>query len=59
MSDVTPKLGIKKPLGNEYVTRQSFNENWDTVDQNAASQTELDTHKAKQTMHITEEERTT
>ncbi|WP_128895712.1 pyocin knob domain-containing protein [Longirhabdus pacifica] len=59
MPDVTSKLGIKKPLGNEYVTRQSFNENWDTVDQNAASQTELDTHKADQTMHITEEERTT
>ncbi|WP_128895714.1 pyocin knob domain-containing protein [Longirhabdus pacifica] len=58
MPDVTPKLEIKKPLGNEYVTRQSFNENWDTVDQNAASQTELDTHKADQTMHITEEERT-
>ncbi|WP_128894627.1 pyocin knob domain-containing protein [Longirhabdus pacifica] len=59
MPDVTPKLGIKKPLSNEYVKREAFNENWDIVDQNAASQTELDTHKADQSLHLTEEERTT
>jgi hypothetical protein len=32
MPDLTPRLGIKKPLGNENVTRQSFNENWDIID---------------------------
>jgi hypothetical protein len=32
MPELTPKLGLKKPLGNENVTRQSFNENWDILD---------------------------
>ncbi|MBO8158818.1 right-handed parallel beta-helix repeat-containing protein [Thermosyntropha sp.] len=34
MPELTPKLGIKKPLGNETVSRASFNENWDIIDQN-------------------------
>ncbi|WP_128894650.1 hypothetical protein [Longirhabdus pacifica] len=57
MPDITPKLGIKKPLGNEYVSRQSFNDNWDTVDERVASQVELNEHKADSTSHITETER--
>ncbi len=34
MPELTPRLGIKKPIGTENATRQSFNENWDIVDQN-------------------------
>jgi hypothetical protein len=36
MPDITPNLGIKKPLGNENVSRASFNENFDIIDANAA-----------------------
>lgn len=36
MPTLTPKLGIKKPLGNETVTRQGFNDNWDIIDLEAA-----------------------
>ena len=36
MPDITPNLGIKKPLGNENVSRASFNDNWDIIDANAA-----------------------
>lgn len=32
MPELTPKLGIKKPLGNETVSRVAFNENWDIID---------------------------
>jgi len=35
MPTQTPKLGIQKPLGNETVNRQSFNTNWDIIDQEA------------------------
>ena len=37
MPDLTPRLGIKKPLGNENVTRASFNENWEIIDTKAAT----------------------
>ncbi|HOV80187.1 MAG TPA: hypothetical protein PK728_08760 [Bacillota bacterium] len=46
MPELTPKLGIKKPLGNETVSRAAFNENWDIIDQNAASQADLAAHLA-------------
>jgi hypothetical protein len=36
MPDLTPNLGIKKPLGNENVSRASFNDNWDIIDAGAA-----------------------
>ncbi|MFZ7103350.1 MAG: hypothetical protein ACOWWO_11945 [Peptococcaceae bacterium] len=35
MPDLTTRLGLKKPLGNETFTRQSYNENLDLLDQNA------------------------
>lgn len=35
MPELTPKLGIKKPLGNETVSRASFNENYDIIDKYA------------------------
>jgi hypothetical protein len=34
MPELTPKLGIKKALGNETVSRAAFNENWDIIDAN-------------------------
>lgn len=37
MPELTPRLGIKKPLGNENVTRQSFNDNWDVIDAKVAT----------------------
>lgn len=36
MPDVTPNLGLKRPLGNETVTREAYNENLVLLDQNAA-----------------------
>ena len=36
MPTITPKLGLKKPLGNETVRRESFNENFDIIDKMAA-----------------------
>ncbi|AEE95796.1 hypothetical protein [Mahella australiensis] len=35
MPELTPKLGIKKPLGNETVSRAAFNENYDIIDAQA------------------------
>jgi hypothetical protein len=32
MPELTPRIGIKKPLGSENVTRQSFNDNYDIID---------------------------
>lgn len=51
MPQLTPKLGIKKPLGNETVKRESFNENWDIIDEQAAAQAELDAHMAETSAH--------
>lgn len=42
MPDVTPKLNLKKPLGNEVVNRTAYNENLTLIDQNAASQAQAD-----------------
>lgn len=42
MPDLTTKLGLKKPLGNETVSRAAYNENLDLIDANAASQKRLD-----------------
>lgn len=51
MPELTPKLGLKKPLGNETVSRAAYNENLDLIDQNAASQEEFDSHLINP-MHI-------
>lgn len=45
MPELTPKLGLKKPLGNETVSRAAYRENLDIIDSNAAAQTDLDAHK--------------
>ncbi|TMV48117.1 hypothetical protein FE783_19385 [Paenibacillus mesophilus] len=50
MPDVTPKLGLKKPLANETVTRAAHNENLDLIDTNAASQAEVDSHRQAATL---------
>ena len=57
MPELTPRLGIKKPLGNENVTRQSFNENWDIIDQKVATKQEFDAHLADTTIHVTQDEK--
>lgn len=49
MPEITPKLGLKKPLGTETVNRASQRENLDIMDQNAASQAELDAVSATAT----------
>lgn len=46
MPTLTPRLGIKKPIGTENVNRASFNENYDIIDAAAAKKTDLDTHTA-------------
>lgn len=45
MPDITPKLKLKKPYGNEAVNRVAYNENLELVDTNAASQDDFDSHK--------------
>ena len=35
MPELTPNLGLKKPLGNETVSRAAYNENLDILDQKA------------------------
>lgn len=35
MPELTPNLGLKKPLGNETVSRATYNENLDILDQKA------------------------
>ena len=36
MPNLTPNLGLKKPLGTEFVTRAAYSENLDILDENAA-----------------------
>ncbi|PGT89224.1 hypothetical protein [Bacillus sp. AFS040349] len=45
----TPRLGIPKPLGNEYFNRTKFNEILDTIDTGAAKDSDLTAHKADET----------
>lgn len=45
MPELTPKLKLKKPYGNEAVNRVAYNENLELVDTNAASQDDFDSHK--------------
>lgn len=40
MPDLSPKLGIKLPFGNENVTRDSFIENWNIIDTEAQKEIE-------------------
>lgn len=47
MPTLTPRLGIKKPLGNETVSRAVFNENYDIIDAAAATKADLDGHAAR------------
>jgi microcystin-dependent protein len=46
MPEITPKLKLKKPYGNEAVNRVAYNENLELVDTNAASQDDFDNHKS-------------
>lgn len=42
MPEETPRLGIKKFLGNELIKREKFNENYDIIDEKVALREELD-----------------
>lgn len=42
MPDLTAKLKLEKPKGNETVTRAAYNRNLDFIDQNAAAQSQVD-----------------
>ncbi|AZU61084.1 hypothetical protein [Neobacillus mesonae] len=55
MADLTPNLGIKKPLATENVTRASFNENWDIIDQKAAPKEKAQMFKLTQDTGIRKE----
>lgn len=46
MPDLTPNLGLKKPLANETVSRASYNENLNLMDQNAARAGDVSSHLA-------------
>lgn len=52
MPDLTPNLGLKKPLGNETVSRAAYNENLDTLDAKAAKASDLAAHLADYAPHI-------
>ncbi|QMV43751.1 hypothetical protein [Cohnella cholangitidis] len=41
MPDITPNLGLKKPLGNENFTRAAYRENLDLIDANAAKKSDV------------------
>lgn len=47
MPDLTPNLGLKKPKGNETVSRAAYNENLDVIDKNAARASDLAAHQAE------------
>lgn len=51
MPDLTPRLGLKKPLGNENVTLASFNENYDILDAEVATKSDLDSHNNAAAAH--------
>lgn len=46
MPDITPNLGLKKPLGNETVSRAAYRENLEIMDENAAKASDLAAHLA-------------
>lgn len=44
MPNVTPNLGLNKPLRNEFVSRQAYVENLELIDQNVAKKSDFSTH---------------
>jgi hypothetical protein len=42
MPDVTTRLGLKKPLGNETVSRAAYNENLDILDNSVAKKDDFE-----------------
>lgn len=51
MPTTTPNLGLKKPLGNETVSRSAYNENLDILDENVAKASNLVAHLNNDTPH--------
>lgn len=54
MPDITPKLGLKKPVGTEAVTRAAYNENLDILDSNAADKNALAAVQQNVAAHLAE-----
>ena len=52
MAEETPRLGIKKYDGTDNVKRLDFNNNYDIIDENSATKTEFDSHKADEVPHF-------
>ena len=52
MPTITPNFGLKKPLGNEVVNRQAYNENLELLDQKVAKKTDLDAHLTDYTQEV-------
>lgn len=44
MPELTPRLGLKKPLGSDPVSRVMFNENYDIIDEKVATLDDLSMH---------------
>ena len=51
MPNLTPRIGLKKPTGNENVMLASFNENYDILDAKVASVVDLNVHKLEAMPH--------
>jgi len=47
MPDVTTSLGLKKPLGNETVSRAAYNENLDILDAAVVKKSDFASHKSR------------
>lgn len=51
MPETTPKLKLKKPYGNETVSRAAYNENLDILDSNSVSEEDFDSFQRLVSLH--------
>lgn len=51
MPEVTPRLGLKIPLGNETNNRANYTENLQIMEANAAKKTDFDVHVTEGVQH--------
>lgn len=47
MPEITPRLGLEKPLGNETVSRAAYNKNLDTLEKKIALQADFESYKGE------------
>ena len=57
MPDISDRLKIELPLGNETFTREKYRGALETIDEAAATKEEMEAHEANATIHITGQER--